>query len=292
VCRIGWAVDWASSHDQSRDPVIARSRRWVRWALRRHPALFRARDLLLTRTGDPTEFWVEDANQWNQLVPEAYEQVAAELVGDGCEWDRAVHLAVTLNERAGRRRGLSVDSVRALEAVQGGAGTCSDRSQVFVGLCVAAGIRVREWAMRSDRHGHAFCEVYSPSHGRWLILDPSNAACVLDDSGAPVGVLEILESRRHHRHTTLAVEPLPGVADPSHGGSWKALDYLRGDVAYRLIARNCMFDQDCLLRFAERVPLVFLHAALLVTGRYQRYWSYEPDQVPEIVAHRPLVEAA
>ena len=265
--------------------MVGRWRKYLVWAARRHPVWFRLRDLLLTRTGDPGRFWTEDAGRWNPVVPPAYQQAAAQLSvgGPGGDWERAVAIALDLRSHRGRLNGLSTDSLRALEGVRAGAGNCSDRTQVFLGLCLASNIRVREWAYNVDGNGHAFCEVFCPERDRWQVIDPFHGVQVVDPHG-PVGVLDLLAATGGER-AALRVERLPGSSpDPIVPDSTFSL---RADTAFRLIARNQMFAQDALLRFEPRCPLVLLHAALVLSGRYQRFWSYTPDQAAAIQAEHP-----
>lgn len=79
-----------------------------------------------------------------------------------------------------------------------GKGVCSDYTEAYMGLCLAAGVPVREWGITPNelkRHGgHSTIEVFDNKKRVWGVIDPFLSAwpALKDDPSQPIGLFEYL----------------------------------------------------------------------------------------------------
>lgn len=256
-------------------------RRTLRFA-RRHPALYRIRFALITRPMPAGALATECANRYHGPtdVPAPYLDAVRRIAPSGADgYDAALQIAQWLSGGRPRGCGLSCGSVEALRRIEAGeAGMCSDYSQVFTGLCIAAGIPAREWGCVSDflggrtSYGHAFNEVYSAAAGRWVLIDAYRSVRALDArSRIPMGVVDVRRAAEQDGGGSVLFEPIDHAAARAEPDALARL-YLHPDQVFLLIANNRVFAQDRWLRWSHALPLPLLHAAMLVGGVYQRYW--------------------
>ena len=163
------------------------------------------------------------------------------------------------------------------EIRQGKGGYCSDYTQVFNGLALAAGIGVREWGAAFDGFGgwgHAFSEVFLPETGKWVMIDPFYGFWVRDSAtGAPLSVQEFRE--RLARPDPLAGMSIEVVApnmydftSPEKLIAW----YGRGTSQFYLWWGNNVFDYDeqPLVRVAARFSRSAEQLAAIIAGVHPR----------------------
>jgi hypothetical protein len=191
----------------------------------------------------------------------------------------ACRIAFDLSRGHRRGRGLSCDSVRALEEIYGGrGGTCSDYSQVYLGLCAAAGLRVREWGLCDDfrrpTFGHAFNEVYCAKLRQWAFVDPMDSVYAINRrTHLPLSVTELVDLTTARRTDEIEFCRIDDAWDGRGGRSPRAV-YLNPGHLFFLMVNNRVFAQDAILRWAGICPLPLLHGTLLALGRYQRFRLY------------------
>src|SRR3546814_14131094 len=83
--------------------------------------------------------------------------------------------------------------------VGGEGGYCSDYTQSFNALALAAGLDVREWgfAWADMANGHAFNEIWDPTLQKWVFIDSFVSFYVIDRaSGIPLSSREFRASLR------------------------------------------------------------------------------------------------
>jgi hypothetical protein len=249
-------------------------------AFRRHPWWYMQRHSLIVRLGSKAVFEDGCTNRHVQPdeIPPLYRAYAAELdPKDGSNLDRARAIAYGLSHDHPRGSGLGVTSTEALEQIMTrGGGVCSDYAQVFLGLCLAAGIPVREWGVNYEGlcsgAGHSFNEIYSEEHRKWVLIDSYRSLCVIDrSSGAPLSVEEVIHTPPDELEQTarfdLIDEPHRPVRRPGK-------NFLRPASIYFLLLENNVFRQDRFLRFTGLIPRPLLHLLLLGTGNYYHYYLY------------------
>lgn len=185
---------------------------------------------------------------------------------------------------------MGCDSGTALRLIYDSkAGVCSDYSQVYLGLCIAAGIKVREWGISEDFSisqtslGHTFNEIHSTEFNKWVFIDASRAIYATDKrTGVPLGVAEIVDL------TTSALSDqieFQYMDDDQRGKEYlsHADLYLNPSNIFFLFSNNCVFKQDKFLRWVSILPLPFLHILMLILGSYQRYFIYTNNYNRELM---------
>ena len=266
----------------------------LRATLRRGTALSGIRHALITRIGNEQTFRHDSANLVVDRgeVPAEYLKFVANLpLSSSHTWESAKLIATDIAQRRQRGNGLSRDSVTALKMIcsrQGG--ICSDISQVFTGLCIAASIQVREWGVEEDfatERGHSFNEVFASEYGKWAFLDaPRNIYAMARGSRVPLSVSELVDKVTAGEGDQVEMVYF-GPADKEEDSLFNIdVYYFQPTNVFFLLSNNNLFKQDPLLRWAHKVPLAMLHAALLMLGRYPRFEVYTTDKTRETLAAR------
>jgi len=182
---------------------MARVHKRLRYLLTRHPLFYRVRFAWRARLGSKEIFRDECSNDHcrENEIPADFRRVVSRLrSGGGGTFEKAKKIAFDLSHGHRAGRGLSCDSVKALRVIyDGGGGICSDYSQVYLGLCIAAGIRAREWGvcddLRTPSLGHTCNEVYSTEHDKWVFIDTFNSIYAEDRmEHLPLSVTEVVDS--------------------------------------------------------------------------------------------------
>lgn len=256
--------------------------RQIRYLLKRHPVLYRIRFAWITQLGSNEVFCAECSNKYcvEKEIPGDFRRVASKLQLNGeSAFLGAKRIAFDLSHDHRPGRGLGCDSVEALRTIyNGGGGTCSDYSQVYLGLCIAAGIKAREWGVCDDFRkttlGHTFNEIFSTEYNKWVFIDTFNSIYAADkNSRDPLSVTEIVD---------LCTALLPGQIEIHYidrqrigqeGHSLTDL-YLKPNNVFFLMSNNRIFKQDRVLRWANIVPLPLLHSIMIMLGIYQRFEVY------------------
>lgn len=139
--------------------------------------------------------------------------------------------------------------------------------------------RVREWGLR-DRHdrgiGHALCEVWSPAHGRWLLLDPGRGVAAIGPGDEPLGVRELVDGVAGGRSGTVRLKPLGAAPVEAEGALASDELLLHPDRVWFLLAGYQPLRADRILRHCPPMPLVVGHALTLLAGSHPRYLVYHP----------------
>ncbi len=140
---------------------------------------------------EPAGFLSEHAVPPDSFAARA-RRITAGATGDVA---RALALAAHLVTRRQNGQRLLLDTEDAYRRIVArGDGYCSDFTQVYSGLALAAGIPVREWGMAFTGFGggHAFNEIWDAEHRRWVLIDSFNALWFADAaSGTPLGWQEL-----------------------------------------------------------------------------------------------------
>ena len=262
--------------------------------LRRHTSLSQIRHALITRIGDENTFSSESANRSVRKgsIPSEYLHVVSDLpLSPARTFDSAKVIASDLAQRKVLGDGLSCDSVTALRLVYSGqGGICSDVSQVFTGLCIAAGIQVREWGVCDDfagKRGHTFNEIFSSEHNKWVFLD-AHKSLYAKTRGceSPLSVAELINLVTAGEHEKIEMIYIGRIENQHECTSNVAMYYFNPKNVFFLIVNNNVFGQDLFLGWADRVPLAVLHALMLVLRIYPRFAVYTNEDTRQELAGR------
>jgi hypothetical protein len=243
------------------------------------------RDRLLARPMRPGDLESECVREWAS-PPTPFVEAVQRWAPDAGEpaFDRARRLGSAIASVGSGPR-LSTTSVRALAGLQaGGRGVCSDKAQVFTGLCLTAGLRVREWGMStsSERIGHSLCEVWSPEDGNWLLLDPARGLWARrTDSGAPIGVTELIDLVASARPESVQLVPFGESFCESDGALPTQELYLSPNRVFCLLGRYQPFKADRYLRLSPPLPLALAHGLSLLGRAHPRYLVYDSHRMTE-----------
>ena len=258
---------------------VRRRRGWLtrlRYQLKRHPFLYRLRYALILRLGGDEIFRPPEPPSPFDGPAIFAERVAGIKVAEGT-LAAAHEIARRLSTGHERGPGLGVDSVRALERIEaGGAGVCSDYTQVFLALCAAAGVPAREWGMCETFEGrgvgHAVAEVWATELDQWVGLDPFFSLYpVSQQDGAPLSLAELAEAAAADRADDVRLIDIdPEGAAGTQRDGWKAR-YLRPGHHFFLLVANDVFRQDRYLRLVGTLPIPAIHLLMLLAGSYQRF---------------------
>lgn len=110
--------------------------------------------------------------------------------------DSIMILVNSLGKSVGEGCGSNSDDIIANHlSVSQGQGCCSDYSQVFIALCIANNITVREVSNLE----HTFDEVYYEKYNKWIFVDPQFKLIALNEESIPLNSFEILQSYKNLR---------------------------------------------------------------------------------------------
>ena len=261
--------------------------------LTRHPALLRCRQALITRVGDRGAIdRAPSAEPPDVTAPRPFREILRRVDTSGCDsLESAIAIAFELSSGHRRGPGIQSSTVDALERIyHRGEGSCSDYSQVFVGLCKAAGVPVREWGASFDAFenhpllGHSFCEVYSDRDRRWALLDPFHSFRLVEPgTGRPMGVREVLAAPVGGCRVTPIDDDVHPLMKHDPYTITRTLEH--PSTIFYVLTENDVFAQDRLRAVLPPMPLPLLHAALLGLGRYPRFRVYcRPDEETAVEA--------
>lgn len=125
-----------------------------------------------------------------------------------------------------------------LEGVRAGkhGGWCGQYAQVFSQALLSLGYRARyvELGSRSNPYAHFTTEVWVPSLGKWVVVDPTpleaNDCYYVDERGAPLSALEVhraLVTGKAAAMRAIRADPLSPEAPPVAPAQIEAYYYLR-----------------------------------------------------------------
>lgn len=138
--------------------------------------------------------------------PEAIRKYALKLLGplstSKNSWENGISLARI--ERGSKEifgfNPFTSEEKKLFDITNRGKGICSDYIEVYVGLCIVAGIPVREWGITPDQlkgtGGHSFVEIYDNTRDKWVIIDPFLSAwpALKNTPGQSLGLFEYLDA--------------------------------------------------------------------------------------------------
>jgi hypothetical protein len=256
----------------------------IRYLLRRHPFLYRVRFALITKFPRSAVFTNESSEEQvdQSKVPQEFQNVIERLeFSSDRTFQSAKKIAFDLCRGHRRGKGLGCDSVSALGSIYSGTGgCCSDYSQVYLGLCLAAGIKVREWGMNFDFDvsskslGHAFNEVHSTEFAKWVFIDSYRSLYATDlQTDQPLGVTEMIDLVTSGMSDQIEFHYIDEDRKSQKSPQYQDV-YLNPTNIFFLISNNHVFHQDNFLRWSRVLPLPFLHGLMFVSGNYQQYFVY------------------
>jgi hypothetical protein len=253
-----------------------------RYLLKRHPVLYQVRYALILRLGG-RGFDREPGAVRRRGVPEVFTARVSGITREDGTWDAARRISYALSRGHPRGPGMGVDSVRALAGIEaGGAGVCSDYSQVFLGLCRAAGVPAREWGLcegfDGEGVGHTMAEVWANELGRWVFLDPFYSLYVVAEDGECLSMTELVDRTAAGNVEGLRLRDI----DPDGAAGERRQRYLeryfQGGRHFFLLTGNDVFRQDPFLRHAGWLPTPALHLLMICCGAYPRFQLYGADE--------------
>lgn len=261
------------------------ARKWLaelRYRLKRHPLLYQVRYALILRLGGK-EVFRPPGPVGRSRVPKIFAERVRDVDAEEGSFAAARRIAYTLSSGHPRGPGMGVDSVRALLAIEaGGRGVCSDYTQVFLGLCAAAGVAAREWGIcesfLGSGVGHTVTEVYDTETERWVCLDPFFSLYPASrEDGRPLSVVELAElAAAGETGGVRLVDIDPDGAAGDRRQRWIER-YLQPGHHFFLLVGNDVFRQDRFLRLVGKVPIPVVHLLMLLSGSYPRFHLYAPS---------------
>lgn len=268
----------------------------IRYLFRRHPFFYRARFALITKFTDSNLFKHGFSKEYfdRSQIPQEFQNIIQRLeLNSERTFLCAKKIAFDLSHGHRRGKGLSCDSVTALRSIYSGTGgCCSDYSQVFLGLCLAAGITVREWGMTVDFYlspgslGHAFNEIYSTEFDKWVFVDTDRSLYATNrETVQPLGVAEMIDLVTSARSDQIEFHYIDDDRKFQKSPPYQDI-YLNPDNIFFLISNNYVFDQDYFLRWSFLVPLPFLHCLMFLSGNYEQYFVYTNSHNSELMKHK------
>lgn len=261
----------------------------------------RIRNAMVARLGTPAETdWPPDAvppdYQWESLAPPAYFATAvAPLVpqerGQEAAWTTAVQLARHLREASRQGPPIQANSRETYEKIRAGqGGYCSDYTQSFMALALAAGLAVREWGFswQDMANGHAFNEVWDPVREKWLFIDSFVSFYVIDrNSRQPLSALEfrdaLLEGSGRDEIEVVQIVPEHfGFRSPEQALEW----YRRGVPRMFLVLGNSVYSYDAnpVIQVAEVLPRSVEMMLAILLGEHPQFLFVPWEADPEVTA--------
>lgn len=261
----------------------------------------RIRNAIVAELGQPADTdWQPDAvppdYHWESLAtPDYFTEVVRRVVPDKARTGPALTTALRL---AGHLRKTSRDG-QPIQAntretyekiVSGGGGYCSDYTQSFNALALAAGLQVREcgFTWEDMANGHAFNEVWAPEFGKWVFIDSFVSFYVVDAAnGEPLSALEFRAmlmggSEGTEIEVVRIVPDRFGFETDSQVLAW----YRRGVPRMFLLLGNGVFSYDAnpVIQAAEVLPRSVEMVLAILLGEHPRFLFVPEDSAPAVKA--------
>lgn len=259
----------------------------------------RIRNAMVAELGEPAQTdWQPNAipsnyNLESLSAPPFFTAIAEKVVPpearQGSALEQAVLIARHLRATSHHGDPIQANARETYEKiVSGQGGYCSDYTEAFNALALAAGLKVREWGFTWEdmANGHAFNEVWDPALGKWVFIDAFTSFYVVDAAtGTPMSALEFRAS--------LLGEPGAGVVQvvkivPERfvfKSNEKALDwYRRGVPRMFLLLGNNVFSYDAnpIIRMTEPLPRSVEMVVAILLGEHPRFLFVPPASHPEV----------
>lgn len=213
-------------------------------------------------------------------IPSDFRATIAQIDLVGIQtFEKAKRIAFDLAHGRRTGRGLSVDSCQSLKLIYAeGAGTCSDYAQVFTGLCIASGIKIREWGMCDDlvrtKCAHSFSEVYSSEYGKWVFIDSYGSVyATYNGEDEPMGVIELIDLATANLADKIRFRYIVEERRPQASRTLDKI-YRDSENIFFLLSDYNIFKQDKALKWGHLLPLPLLHFTLVIIGQYQKFYVY------------------
>lgn len=219
----------------------------------------RLRNSFVATVGQEQDFtWTPDQVPASFLlelspVPDEFKAVAEMLRGGedepSTEFAMSLKIARHLTSKPQRGGAVRRNSWETYETIlTKGRGYCSDFSQVFNALAIAADVPVREWGLGFDGFGagHAFNEIWDTSMEKWIFVDSFHSLYAQDPAtGTPLSVMEFQRRLREGAsEKELTIQPIVPERFAFESAA-KALDYYRrGMDQFYLCWGNNVFTYD------------------------------------------------
>jgi hypothetical protein len=265
----------------------------------------RVRNAMVARLGTPDETeWRPDAvplaYRWERLpAPRYFADVVARLQAregrQGTALATAVELARHLRKDSRQGPPIQANTRETYETILAGkGGYCSDYTQSFTALALAAGLAVREWgfAWEDMANGHAFNEVWEPVLQKWVLIDSFVSFYVVDRiSGIPLSALEFRDALLSGRDAgeLQVVQIVPerfGFKSVERALAW----YRRGLPRLFLVLGNGVYSYDAnpAIQLAEALPRSAEMAVAILLGEHPRFlfvpWHGDPEVTGQVRA--------
>ena len=127
-------------------------------------------------------------------------KLLAKLGASNSTWEKGLALARIKRGPIdnGARKASSSAEQKLYGILYEGKGGCSDYTEAYMGLCLAAGVPVREWGITPGElkgyGGHSTIEVFDNKRGAWGVIDPFVSAwpALKADPSQSIGLFEYL----------------------------------------------------------------------------------------------------
>lgn len=257
----------------------------------------RLRNALITSAGEPSDFNWQPANppadySLETLSPPDVIQQTVDQLGLSnaaqSELSRSLEIARHMNgpdkSNGDAIQSSFTDAYRQI--VEKNIGYCSDFTQVFNGLALAADIPVREWGMSFDGFsgdGHAFSEIYDTQLGQWVFIDSFYAFYVVDPvTERPLSVLELRKRLDAGQASALAagVRPITQDTFAFKSGELAMQYYTKGVSEFFLWFGTDVFSYDAnkVIKFASKFGRSAEQAVAILLGEHPSIRVYEVAQ--------------
>lgn len=248
----------------------------------------RIRNAMVAELGEPGETdWpptaIPASFRWeSRPAPAFFTAIVDEVVPADVRQEpalaKAVRLARHLRATSHHGEPIQANTRETYEKIVGGkGGYCSDYTQAFNALALAAGLKVREWGFTWEdmANGHAFNEIWEPDLKKWVFLDAFTSFYVVDAAtGTPMSTLELRASLLGEAGAGEA-RVVPIVAERfGFKSPEKALDwYRRGVPQLFLLLGNSVFSYDAnpVIRMTEPLPRSVEMLAAVLMGEHPRF---------------------
>lgn len=259
----------------------------------------RIRNAMVAEWGEPAQTeWrpttIPDSYRWESLAaPTFFTAIVQDVLPPEASKESALAKALRLaaHLRAASRPGspIQANSRETYEKiVSGQGGYCSDYTQAFNALALAADLKIREWGFTWEdmANGHAFNEVWDPDLAKWVLVDAFISFYVVDAAtGTPMSALEFRASLLGEPGAG-EVQIVPIVEDRFGFKSvQKALDwYRRGAPRMFLILSNNVFSYDAnpVIRMTESLPRSVEMLVAILLGKHPRFLFVPSASHPEV----------
>ena len=261
----------------------------------------RIRNAMVAEMGNPAETdWRPDAvprdYHWESLPPPAYFATIVErLLPAEAQPEpvltTAVRLARHLREPGRQGPPIQANSRETYEKIRAGkGGYCSDYTQSFNALALAAGLAVREWgfAWEDMANGHAFNEVWDPALQKWIFIDSFVSFYVVDPvTREPLSALEfrdaLLDGTEAADIEVVRIVPQRfGFKSDQRALAW----YRRGVPRMFLVLGNNVYSYDAnpVVQAAEALPRSIEMVLAILLGEHPRFLFVPRGGDAEVVA--------